>query len=147
MVFVGQLYACEWFPISGLQCIQFYICNMPCDLNRSFIQLERIHSDAQRNRKQIGFPHPNQPKQTIYYNAVTDSMDQMTFTKKQLSEDDLPDKHLRDDKLAGLFPYDGYEGPEITNENRCIGQMNWNIIPEMMYLYENSDGPYFFLYS
>ena len=45
------------------------------------------------------------------------------------------------------MPYDGYEGPAITKDNRCIGQMKWNAIREMMYLYESaSDGPYFVLY-
>ena len=74
-------------------------------------------------------------------------MDQMTFTNSQLSEVELPDSHLREDKLAGLFPYDGYEVPAITKENRCIGQMKWNAIPETLYLYESaSDGPYFVLY-
>jgi len=147
MAFIGQLYACDWFPISGLHCIQFYVCIERCDLDHSFIQLERIHSDAKRNRRQIGRAHPDQPKKTIYYRPVADSMDQMTFTEQRLSEDDLVDKHLRDDKLAGLFPYDGYEGPEINDDNRCIGQMNWKVIPAMLYLYENSDGPYFYLYS
>ncbi len=147
MAFVGQLYACEWFPISGFFCLQFYICADRCDLDHSFIQLERVHHGAKPNRRRLGRPHADQPLKTIRYCEVEDSMDQMTFTNGQYSEEQLSDTHLRDDKLAGLFPYDGYEGPAITKDNRCIGQMKWNAIPETIYLYESaSDGPYFLLY-
>lgn len=147
MAFVGQLYACEWFPISGLFCLQFYMCVERCDLDRSFIQLERVHHGAKRNRRAVGRSHPEQPLKTIRYFEIEDSIDQMSFTKQQLSEGELPDTHLRNDKLGGLFPYDGYEGPEITADNRYIGQMKWDAIPEMLYLCESrTRGPYFFLY-
>jgi len=66
-------------------------------------------------------------------------MDQWTFNRRKLAEKELPDKHLRKDKLGGLFPYDGYESPKITKRNRMIAQFVWQGIGAALYLYESTE--------
>lgn len=45
-------------------------------------------------------------------------MDQWTFMRRKLTEEELPDKHLRQDKVGGLFPFDhDSDGPKITPKN------------------------------
>jgi len=51
-----------------------------------------------------------------------------------LAEGELPDKHLRKDKIGGLFPYDGYESPRITRQNRMVAQFLWQGINGPIYL-------------
>jgi hypothetical protein len=74
-------------------------------------------------------------------------MDQWEFNRRKLAEEELPDEHLRKDKLGGLFPYEGYEGPKITKQNRMIAQFIWRGIGGAVYLYHSArHGIYPFLY-
>ena len=65
-------------------------------------------------------------------------MDQWTFNRRKLAEEELPDKHLRRDKVGGLFPYDGYDGPAITRRNQMIAQFIWKGIGGPIYLYQSA---------
>jgi hypothetical protein len=65
-------------------------------------------------------------------------MDQWSFNRRKLAEEELPDKHLRRDKVGGLFPYDGYDGPRITPTNRMVAQFTWKAVNGPIYLYQSS---------
>lgn len=63
------------------------------------------------------------------------------------SFDELPDKHLFDDKVGGLFPYDGYEGPKLSKQNRMVAQFNWKGIGGPVYVYHSiREGFYLYVY-
>ena len=153
MGFVGQLYASTWFPIDGQLALQFYVCDQ---CRKTFnkqandyvpIHMEQLSLKALPNTEMGGVRCKLQPKLYISYDRVEDSMHQWTFNRRKLLEDDLPDKHLRDDKIGGLFPYDGYESPKITKNNRMIAQFVWRGINGPIYLYwSKKDGIYLFYY-
>jgi hypothetical protein len=74
-------------------------------------------------------------------------MDQWELNRRQLAEEELPDKHLRRDKVGGLFPYDGYEGPKITPSNLMVAQFLWKGVGATVYLYRSAKyGFYPYLY-
>jgi hypothetical protein len=153
MGFVGQLYASDWFPIDGHLALQFYVCD---ECRTTFkkmanddvpIHMEELHSTAPANTKRIGARCKSQPKLYISYVPVEDSMDQWTFNRRKLAEIELPDKHLRKDKIGGLFPYDDYECPKITKRNRMIAQFTWHGIGGAIYLYQSTkNGIYLYHY-
>jgi len=164
MAFVGQLYAKDWFPMDGHLALQFYVCdgcrkNVPV-LSPSgrvkkgvtfsvptALHLEPLPATAPANTQGMGVRCRFQPKRYISYTPVEDSMDQWEFNRRKLSEEEfLPDKHLRSDKLGGLFPYD--EGPKITRQNLMIGQLHWQGFGGTVYLYQSVRvGIYPLLYS
>jgi hypothetical protein len=164
MGFVGQLYAKDWFPLGGHLALQFYVCNecretvglAPASGGvvkgatisvASTLHLEALHATAAENSRGLGVRCRFQPKRYISYAPVADSMDQWEFNRRKLAEEELPDKHLRRDKLGGLFPYDGYEGPKITRQNRMTGQFSWRGIGGVVYLYHSArKGIYPYLY-
>jgi hypothetical protein len=164
MGFVGQLYTKDWFPIDGHLALQLYVCDdcrktvgvasrsgavvkgAPISV-ASTLHLEALPATAAENSRGLGVRCRFQPKRTISYNPVEDSMDQWEFNRRELAEEELPDKHLRRDKLGGLFPYDGYESPKITRRNRMIGEFIWRGIGGTVYLYHSTrHGIYPFLY-
>jgi hypothetical protein len=109
--------------------------------------MEALPKTASGNSQGAGVRCRSQPKLYISYAAVEDSMDQWTFNRRGVPERDLPDKHLRQDKIGGLFPYDGYEGPKITKRNQMIAQFIWRGIGAAVYLYHSArDGTYPYLY-
>jgi hypothetical protein len=140
MAFVGQLYAKDWWPLDGHLALQIYVCDgcrhparppkKGFTLGRDFggvpnaIHLEFLPTTAPTNTKAIGVRCRFQPKRYISYTPVEDSMDQWEFNRRELPEEELADKHLRLDKLGGLFPYDS-EGTKITKQNMMIGQLGW----------------------
>ena len=149
MAFVAQLYTCDWFPLDGLLCLQFYICTHDCG-DQPFVHLECVRDGAELNSRKNGIEHPAQKRQTIKFWCYDDPFDQREYG----DGGSLPSGffydfgYLLSDKLCGLFPIDGSEGPPLTDSNRCIGQMNWSVIPCMMYLYlDLNAGPYLYLYS
>jgi hypothetical protein len=93
---------------------------------------------AAANAGRLGVRCRSQPVRYIAYTAVDDSMDQWAFNRRQLAEGELPDRHLRRDKVGGLFPYDGYESPPITRRNRMIAQFLWKGIGGPIYLYQSA---------
>ena len=137
MAFVGQLYSSEWFEIDGHLALQFYVCE-DCQEKRKWVHMEALPRTATANVRQTGVQCRSQPKLYISYSQVRDSMDQWTFNRRKLSEEELPDKHLRRDKIGGLFPYDGYECPKITKQNRMIAQFVWRGIGGAIYLYQST---------
>jgi hypothetical protein len=164
MGFVGQLYAKDWFPIDAHLALQVYVCD---DCRKtvgvaspsggvvkgatisvaSTLHLEALPATAAENARGLGVRCRFQPKLYISYTPVEDSMDQWEFNRRELAEEELPDKQLRRDKLGGLFPYDGYESPKITRQNRMIGQFIWQGIGGTVYLYHSArHGIYAFLY-
>jgi hypothetical protein len=164
MGFVGQLYAKDWFPIDGHLALQFYVCD---DCRKSVpvaspsggavkgarisvastLHLEALPATAAENSRWLGVRCRFQPRRYIAYTPVEDSMDQWQFNRRKLVEEELADQHLRTDKLGGLFPYDDYEGPKITRQNRMIGQFIWQGIGGTVYLYHSARrGIYPFLY-
>jgi len=152
MGFVGQLYACDWFPIENYLALQFYVCEA---CRRSFkganddipIHMEKLKSSARLNSGKSGIRCRVQPKRYISYVAVEDSMSQWTLNRKGLAESELPDKHLRNDKIGGLFPYDGYDSPPITKTNQLIAQFFWRGVNGPIYLYRSTrKGIYLFHY-
>jgi hypothetical protein len=164
MGFVGQLYAKDWFPIDGHLALQFYVCD---DCRKTVgsaspsgkrakeatisvartLHLETLPATAAENARRFGVRCRFQSKQYIAFTPVADSMDQGEFHRRKLAEEELPDEHLRSDKLGGLFPYDGCEGPKITRQNRLIGQFLWRGIGGTVYLYHSARyGIYSFLY-
>jgi hypothetical protein len=146
MAFVGQLYAKDWFPIDGHLALQFYVCD-DCRETRKWVHMEALPKTASANTQRIGVRCRSQPRLYISYDPVEDSMDQWTFNRRMLAEEELPDKHLRKDKLGGLFPYDGYESPKITKRNQMIAQFIWRGIGVALYLYESTEqGIYPYLY-
>jgi hypothetical protein len=131
MGFVGQLYAKDWFPIDEYLALQFYVCD---DCRKTVgsaspsggkakeatisvartLHLEALPATAAVNAQRLGVRCRFQPRRYIAYTPVADSMKQGKFNRRKLAEEELPDEHLRSDKLGGLFPYDGYEGPKIN---------------------------------
>jgi hypothetical protein len=146
MAFVGQLYATAWFPMDGHLALQFYVCD-DCQETHKWIHMEALPQTASRNTEGAGVRCRSQPRLYISFVAVEDSMDQWTFNRRKLAEAELPDKHLRRDKIGGLFPYDGYDGPKITKQNQMIAQFIWQGIKGGVYLYRSAQyGIYPYLY-
>ena len=148
MAFVGQIYAKEWFPIDGHLAIQMYVCDehrktIKYPYSRKsvsiaeLLHLELLSRSAPRNLRQRGVRCKLQPKLYITYDRVEDSMDQWTFNRRHLPEEELPDKHLRQDKIGGLFPYDGYDSPKITKQDQLVAQFHWAGIGGTVYLYHS----------
>jgi hypothetical protein len=109
--------------------------------------MEALPKSAPTNDRDAGVRCKSQPKLYISYTPVEDSMDQWTFNRRRLAEQALPDTHLRRDKVGGLFPYDGYESPKITKENRMVAQFIWRGIGGALYLYHSArHGFYPYLY-
>jgi hypothetical protein len=146
MAFVGQLYSSERLPLDGHLALQFYVCDA-CREIRKWLHMEALPPSAPANDRRFGVRCPSQPRRFIHYTPIEDSMDQWTFLGSELTGEDLPDKHLRFDKVGGLFPYDGYEGPAITRTNRMVAQVTWPGIGAIAYLYHSSKaGLYAYLY-
>jgi hypothetical protein len=153
MGFVGQLYARDWFPIEGHLALQLYVCD---DCRKTFpkqandlvpIHVELLPRTAAANTSRIGVRCRSQPLRYISCTPIEDSMDQWTFNRRKPEEAELPDRHLRRDKIGGLFPYDGYEGPRITRQNRMIAQFCWKGINGPIYLYQSTrQGIYLYHY-
>jgi len=141
--FVGQHFASKWFPLDGQLGLQFYVCD-ECretfgDSNPDVtIHMEELFSGAKLNTKKAGVRCRWQPKLFITYNPVADSMEQWTFDRSDASLDEMSDRHLEEDKIGGLFPYDGYETPKITKSNRMIAQFTWKGIGGPIYLYQST---------
>lgn len=164
MGFVGQLYATDWFPIDGHLALQFYVCDdcrktvKVASVNGGVVKgaalsvattyhVEALPRTALVNSRGKGVRCKSQPKQYIHYVPVEDSMDQWTFIRRKLVETQLRDKHLRKDKIGGLFPYDDYECPKITKRNRMITQFKWAGFGGTIYLYQSTEkGIYPLLY-
>lgn len=147
MAFVGQLYSSDWLPLDDHLALQFYVCDR-CRERRKWMHMEALPTASPANDRRTGVRCGSQPRQYIHYTPVDDSMDQWAFQRRQLTEEDLPDKHLRRDKVGGLFPYDGYEGPKITRQNRMVAQFVWPGVGAAVYLYRSvRHGFYPFLYS
>ncbi len=147
MAFVGQLYASESFPMGGHLALQFYACH-ECRERRPLVHMEALPVSASPNLRRVGVRCLTQPKLHISFTAVEDSLDQWSFNRRRLAEVELPDEHLRRDKVGGLFPYDDYEGPKVTRENRMVAQFVWPGIKAAVYLYHSSRfGFYPYLYS
>jgi len=153
MSFIGQLYTSDRLPLGNHLALQFYVCN---DCRETFgkesndrvpIHMEVLPRTAAPNASRIGVRCPLQPMRYISYTPVEDSMDQWTFNRRRLDGSELPDKHLWRDKIGGLFPYDGYEGPRITRQNRMIAQFVWKGIGGPIYLYQSAkEGIYPYYY-
>jgi hypothetical protein len=153
MAFVGQLYASDGFSLGEHLALQFYVCD---DCRVTFgkqandqvpIHMEVLPRTAATNTSHTGVRCPSQPLRYISYTPVEDSMDQWTFNRRKLAESDLPDRHLRRDKIGGLFPYNGYDGPRITRQNRMIAQFFWKGISGPIYLYQSTrEGIYLYHY-
>lgn len=143
MGFVGQLYSSDRLPLGDHLALQFYVCD---DCREAFtgandrvpIQMEVLPRTAVVNTARVGVRCPLQPVRHISYTCVNDSMDQWTFNRRKLDVSELPDKHLLQDKIGGLFPYDGYESPHITRRNRMIAQFFWKGIGGPIYLYQSA---------
>ena len=147
MAFVGQLYDSDRLPLGGHLALQFYVCD-DCRDARRFVHMEALPANASLNARRTGVRCPTQPKLYISYTRVEDSIDLWALNRRQLSEEELPDTHLRRDKVGGLFPYDGSEGPRITRQNRMVAQFVWPGIKAAVYLYQSSRlGIYPYLYS
>jgi hypothetical protein len=153
MGFVGQLYACDRLSLGGPLGLQFYVCD---DCRQTYngqandrlpIHMEVLPPRAAENVGREGARCRRQPLRYIAYSPVEDSMDQWTFNRRKLAEEELPDKHLRLDKVGGLFPYDGYECPRITPTNRMVAQFTWAAVGGPIYLYQSSArGQYLYHY-
>ena len=144
MEFVGQLYASETFPLGGPLGLQFYICDN-CRVtyggqanDRLPIHMEVLPPGTAENVVRGGVRCRRQPIRYISYNPVKDSTDQWSFNRRRLAEEELPDTHLRQDKVGGLFPYDGYDSPRITPGNRMLAQFTWVAVGGPIYLYKSS---------
>ncbi len=142
MGFVGQLYAADWFPLDGLLGLQFYVCDECRETVREAnpdvtIHMEELFPGAKLNTKKAGVRCRRQPRVFIAYTPVEDSMDQWTFLRREAIPDEMPDRHLFDDKIGGLFPYDGSDGPKITRSNPMIAQFDWKGIGGPIYLYRS----------
>jgi hypothetical protein len=144
MAFVGQLYASDRLSLGDHLALQFYVCDgcrVTCGKvanDRVPVHMEVLPRTAAANASRIGVRCPSQPMRYISYTAVEDSMDQWTFNRRKPEESELPDRHLRKDKIGGLFPYDGYECPRITRRNRMIAQFIWKGIGGPIYLYQST---------
>jgi hypothetical protein len=144
MAFVGQLYASDRLPLAGHLALQFHVCD-DCRVtfgkeanDRVPIHMEVLPHTAARNTSRVGVRCPSQPMRYISYTPVEDSMDQWQFNRRKPAEEELPDRHLRRDKVGGLFPYDGSECPRITRQNRMIAQFVWRGIGGPIYLYRSA---------
>jgi hypothetical protein len=153
MAFVGQLYASDWFPLGNHLALQFYVCDQSrVTFGKEANDQVPIHTEvlprtAAANTSRVGVRSTRQPARYISYTPVEDSMNQWTFNRRKLTEAELPDKHLRRDKVGGLFPYDGYECPRITRNNRMIAQFIWEGIGGPIYLYQSAkEGIYPYYY-
>ena len=102
------------------------------------LHLEFLPRAAPKNLGHHGIRCKSQPKLFIDYDRVEDSIDQWTFNRRRIPEQDLPDKHLRQDKIGGLFPYDGYDSPKITKKNEMVAQFHWVGIGGTVYLYRSA---------
>ena len=163
MAFVGQLYASDCFPVDHLA-VQFYVCNdcrnqiHPASANGGInkkitlniantVHVQPIPSTAEPNKSNRGVRCQHQPKLYITYDTIDDSVDQRTFNRRKIAEERLPDQHLRKDKIGGLFPYDGHDGPKITKSNQLLAQFLWQGIGKTLYLYSaTKTGLYPYLY-
>jgi hypothetical protein len=152
MGFVGQLYASDRLPLGDHLALQFYVCD---ECRETFdgandmvsIHMEVLPRTAVANKARSGLRCRTQQLRYISYTPVEDSMDQWTFNRRKLAEQDLTDKHLRRDKVGGLFPYDGYEGPPITRRNRMVAQFIWKGIGGPIYIYQSdNEGIYPYYY-
>jgi hypothetical protein len=146
MAFVGQLYASERLPLDGHLALQFYVCD-GCREERKWLHMEALPRASPANDRRTGVRCGSQPVRYIHYTPVEDSMDQWAFHRRRLAEEELPDKHLRRDKVGGLFPYDGSEGTKITRQNRMVAQFVWPGVGAAVYLYHSArHGFYPYLY-
>ena len=146
MSFVGQLYAADWLPLDGHLALQFYVCD-DCQEERKWLHMEALPPSAPSNARKVGVRCRSRPRRYIHFTPVEDSMDQWAFNRRRLAEEELPDKHLRRDKVGGLFPYDGYESPKITPANRMVAQFVWPGVGAAVYLYHSArHGFYPYLY-
>ena len=145
MEFVGQLYARDGLPLGDSLGLQFYVCD---SCRRTFkglandslpIHMEMLTRRAAGRSGRKGVRCRRQPVLYISYTPVEDSMDQWTLIRRKLSEEELPDKHLRQDKVGGLFPYgNDSDGPKITPTNRMVAQFMWAAVGGPIYLYQSS---------
>ncbi len=144
MEFVGQLYSSDRLPLDGPLGLQFYVCDDCRETgngqanDRLPIHMEILLPGAAENVGREGVRCRKQPLRHIAYTPVEDSMDQWVFHRRRLDEEELPDQHLRSDKVGGLFPYDGYDGPKITRGNRMLAQFIWAAVGGPIYLYHSS---------
>ncbi|MGL6094752.1 MAG: hypothetical protein ACRC7O_02975 [Fimbriiglobus sp.] len=110
--------------------------------------METLPSAAPVNDRRVGVRCILQPRKYIHFTPVEDSMDQWEFNRSRLAEEELRDKHLRRDKVGGLFFYDGYDGPKITAKNRMVAQFIWPGIGGAVYVYRSDrHGFYPYLYT
>lgn len=144
MEFVGQLYAADRLPLGGPLGLQFYVCDNCRETfkgqanDRLPIHLEVLPAEAAENAGREGVRCRKQPLRYISYTPVEDSMDQWSFLRRKMAEEELPDTHLRRDKVGGLFPYDGSDGPRITPANRMVAQFTWAAVGGPIYLFRSS---------
>jgi hypothetical protein len=144
MEFAGQLYACDRLPLGGPLGLQLYVCD---NCRRTYngqandrlpIHMEMLPPGAAENTRRQGVRCRRQPLRYVSYTSVEDSTDQWALIRRGLAEEELPDEHLRRDKVGGLFPYDGYECPRITRTNRMVAQFAWAAVGGPIYLYRSS---------
>ena len=152
LAFIAQIYSCDWFPLNGLFCLQFYACVERCHLEVDFLHMELVHEGALENGKKRGVAHPDLPVKTINYTPTRDSLDHDTFLEI-ISDDNqewpvLKDEHLHKDRLSGIYTFDGYEGPVVNKTNRCIGQFRHPCDPQTgLYLFHSdTEGIYLHAY-
>ena len=153
MGFVGQLYACDRLVLDGALGLQIYVCDgcrrsSPGQANDWLpIHMELLPSAAVENASRKGVRCRRQPTRYIAYTPTPDSIDQWAFNRSRLAEEELPDTHLRSDKVGGLFPYDGYDGPKITRANQMIAQFIWAGVGGPIYLFRSATrGVYLYHY-
>ncbi len=136
--------------MGGHLALQFYVCDDCMDVGSQLVHLEALPPTAAANLRGAGVRYRPQPKRYITFTPVEDSIDQWAYKRWILTEDDdLPDEHLLKDKVGGLFPYDGSEGPKITRQNRMVAQFDWRPrLKAMIYMfYSVRQGFYLSLYS
>ena len=144
MEFVGQLYSSKQLPLGGPLGLQFYICDSCRETyngqanDRLPIHMEVLPLGIAENSGRDGVRCRRQPIRHISYTPVNDSTDQLSFNRRRLAEEDLHDTHLRQDKVGGLFPYDGCDSPRITPANRMLAQFTWAAVGAPIYLYQSS---------
>ncbi|WP_439621522.1 hypothetical protein [Gemmata sp.] len=153
MGFVGQLYSRDRLPLGDSLGLQIYVCNDCREAfngganDRSPIHMELLTPDAVENTTRKGVRCRRQPALHIAYTPTPDSVDQWSFNRGRLVEDQLSDTHLRLDKVGGLFPYDGSDGPKITRANRMIAQFLWAGVGGPIYLFDSAKrGVYLYHY-
>jgi hypothetical protein len=144
MEFVGQVYSSERLLLDAALGLQFYICDGCRETyngqanDRLPIHMEVLSEGAAENVGREGVRCRKQPLLHITYTPVEDSMDQWAFHRRRLAEEELTDTHLRRDKVGGLFPYDGADGPRITPANRMVAQFTWAGVGGPIYLFRSS---------